>query len=71
MVFAPANTPQPVMDKLNQTLNAVLTASATRERMTKEGFEALPTSAADARSRLQKEMPQWSKLVKDRGITME
>jgi tripartite-type tricarboxylate transporter receptor subunit TctC len=71
MVFAPANTPQPVVDKLNQTLNAVLTASATRERMTKEGFEALPTSAADARSRLQKEMPQWSKLVKDRGITME
>jgi tripartite-type tricarboxylate transporter receptor subunit TctC len=71
MVFAPANTPQPVMDKLNQTLNAVLTASATRERMTREGFEALPTSAAEARSRLQKEMPQWSKLVKDRGITME
>ena len=71
MVFAPANTPQPVMDKLNQTLNQVLNGSATRERMTKEGFEALPTSAADARNRLQTEMPMWSKLVKDRGITME
>lgn len=71
MVFAPANTPKPVMDKLNQTLNQVLTAAATTDRMTREGFEAQPSSAADARKRLETEMPMWSKLVKDRGITME
>ncbi len=71
MVFAPARTPQPVIDKLNAALRQTLTAPAVRDRMAKEGFEPLPSSPADARSRLQREMPQWAKLVKERGITGE
>ncbi len=71
MVFAPARTPQPVIDKLNAALRQTLTAPAVRERMAKEGFEPLPSSPAEARSRLQREMPQWAKLVKERGITGE
>lgn len=71
MVFAPAATPKPVLDKLNATLNAVLAAQATRDRMAREGFEATPSTAAQARARLEKELPQWAKLVKERGITAD
>ncbi|ANN72195.1 Bug family tripartite tricarboxylate transporter substrate binding protein [Bordetella bronchialis] len=71
MVFAPANTPQPVIDTLNRTLNQVLASAATADRMTREGFEAMPSSPADARARLEREMPQWKKLVKESGITMQ
>ncbi len=71
MVFAPAATPQPIIDKLNTTLASVLQAPFVKERMTKEGFEALVSTPAQARARLEKEMPQWAKLIKERGITAD
>ncbi len=71
MVFAPAGTPKPVLDKLNSTLNQALNSPAVRERMIREGFDPLPGTAAQARSRLEKEMPQWAKLIKERGITAD
>jgi tripartite-type tricarboxylate transporter receptor subunit TctC len=70
IVFAPAGTPQPVIDKLNAALQKVLTSKATVDRMTREGFEATPSTPAQARARLETEIPKWDKLVKDRGITM-
>lgn len=71
MVFAPANTPKPVIDKLNETLAHVLASPAMVDRMTREGFEATPSSPAQARTRLETEMPQWAKLIKESGITMQ
>lgn len=71
MVFAPTGTPKPVIDKLNATLNSALAAQATRERMVKEGFEPTPTTPEAARERLEREMPMWAKLIKQRGITAE
>lgn len=71
MVFAPAGTPKPVLDKLNSTLNQALNSPAVKERMIREGFDPLPGTAAQARSRLEKEMPQWAKLIKERGITAD
>jgi tripartite-type tricarboxylate transporter receptor subunit TctC len=71
MVVAPAGTPKPILDKLNASLNQALTSPALKERMTKEGFDPQPSTIEQARSRLEKEMPQWAKLVKDRGITAD
>lgn len=71
MVFAPAATPKPVIDRLNATLGAVLQSAAVKERMAKEGFEATPSTPAQARTRLETEMPQWAALIKERGITAE
>jgi len=71
IVFAPAHTPQPVIDKLNATLVKVLKSQAIADRMSREGFEATPSTPAQARQRLETEIPQWNKLVKDRGITMQ
>lgn len=71
MVFAPAGTPKPVLEKLHASLNATLASQAVKERMAKEGFEASPSTIAQARARLEKELPQWAKLVKERGITAD
>ncbi len=71
MVFAPAGTPKPVIDKLNASLNQALAAPALKERMVREGFDPIPSTPAQARQRLAKEMPVWSKLIKDKGITTE
>lgn len=71
MVFAPAATPRPLIDKLNTSLNQVLAGAAVRERMQREGFDPLPGTPTQARGRLEREMPQWAKLIKDRGITAD
>jgi tripartite-type tricarboxylate transporter receptor subunit TctC len=49
----------------------VLQSAVVKERMAKEGFDAAPSTPAQARSRLETEMPKWARLVKDRGITVE
>jgi len=71
IVFAPSSTPKPIIDKLNVTLNQTLASTAVKERMIKEGFDPIPSTPAQARARLEKEMPQWAKLIKERGITAE
>ena len=71
IVFAPSATPKPVLDKLNVTLGTVLQSAAVKERMAREGFEPTPSTAAEARARLETEMPKWAKLIKERGITAE
>jgi tripartite-type tricarboxylate transporter receptor subunit TctC len=71
MVFAPGGTPPAVIDKLNAALNEALKSDKLAQRMVQEGFDPLPTTPAQARDRLKKEMPVWAKLVKERGITVE
>ena len=71
MVFAPAGTPKAVIDKLNASLNQALGSPALKERMVREGFDPIPSTPAQAERRLAKELPVWSKLIKDKGITTE
>jgi tripartite-type tricarboxylate transporter receptor subunit TctC len=71
MVFAPAGTSKAVIDKLNVALNEALATPAVKERMTREGFDPTPSSVEQARAKLEKELPQWGKLIKDRGIKAE
>ncbi|KQW24944.1 tripartite tricarboxylate transporter substrate binding protein [Acidovorax sp. Root402] len=71
IVFAPAGTPKPVIDKLNTSLNQALNTPALRERMARDGFDPTPSTPEQARAQLEQEMPQWAKLIKERGITAE
>lgn len=71
IVFAPAGTPKPIIDKLNTTLNQALATPAVKERMVKEGFDPIPSTPDAARARVADEMPQWAKLIKERNIKVE
>ena len=71
MLFAPASTPKPVIDKLNAGLRQVLESSEVKERMARDGFEPTPSTPAEARARLERELQMWGKLTKERGITAE
>lgn len=71
IVFAPANTPQPIIDKLNGALNKALTSPQLKDKLVKDGFDPLPSTPAQAQARLAQELASWSKLIKTRGITAE
>jgi tripartite-type tricarboxylate transporter receptor subunit TctC len=71
IVFAPANTPQPIIDKLNGALNKALTSPQLKDKLVKDGFDPIPSTPAQAQARLTQELASWSKLIKARGITAE
>ena len=71
VAFAPAATPKPVLDKLNAALNKALQTPAVRDRMVREGYDPTPSTPAEARDRIEREMPMWARLVRERGIRAE
>lgn len=71
IVFAPAGTPQPVIDKLNASLNKAISSPQLKDKLVKDGFDPIPSTPAEARSRLTQELASWDKLIKARGITAE
>jgi tripartite-type tricarboxylate transporter receptor subunit TctC len=71
IAFAPANTPKPIIDKLNAALNKALNSPDLKEKLIKDGFDPTPSTPADAQARLAKELGSWNKLIKERGITAE
>jgi tripartite-type tricarboxylate transporter receptor subunit TctC len=71
IAFAPANTPKPIIDKLNAALNKALNAPELKDKLIKDGFDPTPSAPAEAQARLSKELVSWSKLIKERGITAE
>ena len=71
IVFAPAGTPQPIIDKLNGALNKAISSPQLQEKLVKDGFDPIPSTPAQAQARLSQELASWAKLIKVRGITAE
>ncbi|HEY9280405.1 MAG TPA: tripartite tricarboxylate transporter substrate binding protein [Eoetvoesiella sp.] len=71
MIVAPAGVPQPMIDKLNSTLNQALNLPALKERMIKEAYDPAPSTPAGAQELLAGDMAKWSKLIADAGIKVD
>ena len=68
-VFAPAGTPQPIIDKLNAELQKALAAPDVRKTLTETlGMDIVAASPAATQKFLLAEMARWGKVVKDNGI---
>jgi tripartite-type tricarboxylate transporter receptor subunit TctC len=70
-IAVPAGTPQPVIDRINREVNAILQDPAIRERFAELGADPIGGSPADFESHLDKERAKWSKVVKDADIRIE
>ncbi|MET0923076.1 MAG: tripartite tricarboxylate transporter substrate binding protein [Xanthobacteraceae bacterium] len=68
---APTGTPRPIIDKLNQALNAALASDDVRRRLAVEGAEPQPGTPEDYAAIIDREVTMWSKLVKTVGIKPE
>lgn len=67
-LFAPAGTPQPVIDQFNQTLNAVLSSPEVRRKMQDQGAVAGSGSAQDFGAFVQREQKRYAQAVQTAGI---
>lgn len=68
-VVAPAKTPEPILTKLNATLNAIMAMRDVRTRLTDFGMIPVGNgSLDDLHQFLQSEIGRWAKVVEDAGI---
>jgi tripartite-type tricarboxylate transporter receptor subunit TctC len=70
-IVAPAGTPRPIVDKLNQVLRAALASDDVRKRLATDGAEPTPGSPAEYAAFIDRDETKWSKVVKDSGAKAE
>ena len=70
-LFAPAATPQPIVSRLNATVNAALHDKQVRDLLASEGIEAQGNSLEQFHAFLQTERVRWAKLVKESGAHID
>lgn len=70
-ILAPAGTPAPIVQKLNQAINQALKQPDVVERLRSEGGDVLGGSPEDFSRLLQAEIPRWGQIVKSSGASLD
>jgi tripartite-type tricarboxylate transporter receptor subunit TctC len=70
-VVAPANTPQPIVNKLNQAISPGLKSADVQATVNKIGVETRPGTAQDFRGFIAVETKKWRDVVELTGIEKE
>jgi len=70
-IVAPAGTPRPIVNKLNQVLRAALASDDVRKRLSTDGAEPTPGSPDEYATFIDRDETKWSKVVKDSGAKAE
>ena len=68
-IFAPAGTPQPIIDKLNAEVAKVLRSPETNKQLTETmGMDIRASSPADLQKWTESELQRWAKVIKENNI---
>ena len=70
-VYAPANTPKAIIDKLNAAFRGALEDPQVRENLAGRGAFGIPGTPDDLAQHVAREYPMWIKLVKDSGAKVD
>lgn len=67
-VFAPAKTPDVIVNRLNREIGQLLRSARVKEKFLNAGVEAIGSSPEQLASKMQSEMAKWSKVIRDARI---
>jgi len=67
-MFAPANTPAALINRLNREIVQALNRAEVKERLSSAGVETIGSSPAELAATMKSEMARWGKLIKSAGI---
>jgi tripartite-type tricarboxylate transporter receptor subunit TctC len=70
-LVAPAGTPRPIVDKLNEILRAALKSDEVKKQLALDGTEITPSTPEEYASFIDKEETKWSQLVRQSGAKEE
>jgi tripartite-type tricarboxylate transporter receptor subunit TctC len=69
-LMAPANTPKPIVDRMNQEVTKVMTSATTKEWQQKLGAEPMPMSSAEFADFIRKDVETQRKWITEANITV-
>ncbi len=70
-ILAPANTPQPIVDRLNKDLQGILASDEVKKLFQTEGADVDYVGTADFGKFIATEITKWTKVVKEANIKVE
>ena len=70
-IFAPAEVPQPVVQRLNAEFVKALQQPDLRQRLASQGAEPLTSTPDEFSAYLRSEIAKWAKVVKDSGMKVD
>ncbi len=69
-IAVPTGTPKEVIARLNRDIAAILTQPDIREKLTQAGADPVGGSPQEFAEHIRAEREKWSKLIRERGITI-
>lgn len=69
-LLAPAGTPRPIVDRLNQVLREAIATPEVQKRLAFEGAEPLPSSPEEYAADIAQDSAKWSKVLQAAGIKL-
>ena len=70
-VFAPAGTPAPVLQKIHDAINKVITDPEIRDKLGRQGLEVQAMTREEFAALVTSDLPRWAKVIKGLGIKGE
>ena len=70
-VLAPANTPKPIVSKLNSELVRIVHLPDVRERLASQGYEAASCTPEEFARLIKNDLVKWQKVVKASGARVD
>jgi tripartite-type tricarboxylate transporter receptor subunit TctC len=67
-LFAPAKTPNDILDKMNAEVGKALNSADIKEQFAKDGVEVAPGTRSALGAFVKNEIEKWGKIVKERNI---
>ena len=67
-ILGPANLPAPILKRLNEELNAVLTLPEVKETFAREGAVPRPSTPEEYGALVKADLARWTQLIKDSKI---
>lgn len=67
-ILAPAGTPRPVIDKLNQATNAAVKTATVKEQLAAQGIEPAGGASADVDRFIREDTTRWAKVIKTSNL---
>jgi tripartite-type tricarboxylate transporter receptor subunit TctC len=70
-IYAPAGTPQPVIDRLVKELNAILSRPDVKEKFVKAGLPVVAEGPEMFRARIAHEVPMYKEIIDKAGLRIQ
>ncbi len=71
MMFAPAKTPKPVVDRIGAALHQVISEPSLKERFVAIGFDATPMSAGEVTAAMRKARDDYGPIIKRLNVKLD